>query len=95
MPRQPALLRSNTTQLRQAVDDVSVEALGAAAKQILASSPAEVASVKRMMQMARTLPSTFMDKVADAVGVDSAMVRTRKAELIALIEPILEADLNA
>ena len=87
----------DTTQLRQAVSDVTSEALGAAAKQILVASPDDLASVKRMMQMANTLPSTFMDKVADAVGVDSAFVRTRRPELIAHVESILAADsgLNA
>ena len=95
--RPSSLLRHDEAQLRQAVNDVTSEALGAAAKQILVASPTDLASVKRMLQMARTLPSTFMDKVAADLGIDSTLVRSRKPELIAHVESILAADpgLNA
>ena len=39
--------------------------------------------------MAGTLPSPFMDKVADILGVDCAKVRSRKTELIAHVQSII------
>ena len=66
------------------------DALGAykAAKQILVSSPADLASVKRMLQMARTLPSTrrasSLSGLEGAVSASAAAVGASAASSAAV-----------
>ena len=61
--------------------------LARAAQQVVAES--DLAPIKRYLAM-DVVTSTFMDKIAAALGVEAMFIRERKDELLGMLRAIVE-----